>query len=284
MILRRSSTNLWKVIPGLGLAIVLLFNGSLAGAQVTDMGACVSSNRKFGGATAACAEAICSWQVCKDQIMYRESNTSRLSGTPNYTRDQGAAGTALAVCAPHEQVMQQCLSANTRKKVKSKPKKKEAGDKTPEKPAKEQWCKTGSDSDLETIGSKVDAMKQELLAYKKKLKPLRDEYRALGAAKKEQLAFITEEKAAHQADIAAFKSGSIDLETYRSRWTYSGRLDRLNDTVDAYSSKLARRKELWRLIEPLQTDYRKLGEHYKYIALQLLDTDHDCAGALSALD
>lgn len=284
MFLRSSSTHLCRVIPSLGLAIVLLPTGPLAWAQVTDMGACVSNNRKFGGATAACAEEICSWQVCKDQIMYRESNTSRLSGTPNYTKDQGATGTALAVCAPHEQVMQQCLSANTRKTVKSKPKKKETRDEAMAKPAKEQWCKTGSDSDIDVIGSKIDAMGQELLAYKEKLKPLRAEYQELGATRKAQLAFITDEKAAHRADIAEFKSGSIDLETYRSRWTYSGRLDRLNDAVDAYSSKLARRKELWRIIDPLQTDYKKLVERYKYIARQLLDNDHDCAAALSALD
>ena len=100
-------SNKW-VFKALVIALSLISNAIWA--TPTDFGACVKKNKQFAGATGACAEDICNWEVCKDQVIYATGSTGVTTEAPlSYNRDPGAWGAALAACKPKEQIMNQCL-------------------------------------------------------------------------------------------------------------------------------------------------------------------------------
>lgn len=251
------------------VAMLAVLTG-VACAQPTDYGKCVAQNKQFGGATAACAEEICDWQVCIDQVMYRTGTTSTSTESPlSYTKDPGSGGSAVATCKPKEQIMKMCQARN--KVVAPKPEEKP-------KPA---WCRTGSDTDLPALRAKAEAMKQDYLRTKQALKPLREQLQSHRDARKAAKEAIAPERAAFNADKARAKSDKDYVDTYKSKWVYSGRLKRLNDLIDAYNEQNKLAKELWPDVDRLQKQLKTQGDRYKYFAKTLMDDNRDCAGGMA---
>jgi hypothetical protein len=245
-------------------------------ADPTDFGTCVSQNKQFGGATAACAEDICNWEVCKDQIIYSTGSTGMIAGAPeSYSRNAGEEGSALAVCMPKQQIMSQCL----RREAKAAAKPKE-----PEKPKPAPWCKTGSDADIPRIHARLDERVAEINEVIEILKPLQQQYRehqeAIDAAREK----IDELDAEYHADVARYRANKEDLhDWFYGKWETSGRREYRNEIAHARNDQVKYRKELWTRIDPLQQQKDRLIARFKSIADITLNSHQDCAGAKAAL-
>ncbi len=259
------------VLAALSALTFSLF-AAMANAQPTDFGSCVAKNKQFGGATAACAEDICNWEVCKDQIIYSTGSTGLVPGAPLASnRNAGEEGSALAVCMPKQQIMDRCLASEVRAAAK------------PPEPPKPPWCKTGSDADLPTIRVKYNALSAQINTLTAALKPLQQRYEKHGQDMEDAKSAYEPMKTAFKAAKARAQTDEDYRSTYKSNWIYSGKLDLLNELIDAYNEQNNYQIELWPDIERLQDQRTALKEKRKSIGRDMLDRDRNCAGALAAL-
>lgn len=259
---------------GLAAAASIALAGT-ALAQPTDYGACVAKNKKFGGATAACASETCTWEVCKDRVIYRTGTTSRSTDAPlSYQKDPGAWSAALAVCIPDKKIMDRCMHREV--KATARPSQENKKKRPP-------FCRTGYDIDLGMIKLKVSAMANTLKSYKRAMKPLDKQRKSHRAAIKAATKFIKPERARFRADKARAKGNKDYRKTYNAKWISSGRLNRLNDVINARNEQALYFKKVLADLEPLEAKFQALGKRYKFIAHELLDTKRDCAAAKAAL-
>lgn len=205
---------------------------------------CVQANENAGGGAAACAQQICKLQDCK-------------------TANQANPST----CATLEQSMYTCF----RNQPQTKPK----ALSTPG-----QWCKTGRDSDIDLIRKKVNALKSSIAPKQKTRKAAYTAAAKLRADYQDLNARVQKESAAHDA----LKTDTPKAyKKYQKKWVKSGRLDALNADIAHLKQIKSQFDMALNHYKQADQDYRKTKTRYTTITQTTLDANHDCQGALNAL-
>ena len=191
--------------------------------------------------------AACAVQICKLQDC-KDANA-------------GNAGN----CQTLEQSMFQCFRENPTPKP---------------TPTVNQWCKNGRDADIPLIRTKVAALKKTIEPKQAKRKQtydiatnLRTQYQSLNA-------HIKDESAAH----ALVKSDTPKTyKKYQKKWIKNGRLDKLNSDIKRLKQIKSEFDKALASYKQADIDYKTTLKSYKTITQTMLDNNHDCQGALSAL-
>ena len=259
-----SKLKIVVAIAGLGLSAMLL-TGPTAFAEPVDYGACVSTNKKIKGATAACAAEICAWEVCKSQIIYSTGTTGVSTEAPlSYNRDPGAEGAAITTCMPKQQIMNSCLNAAARKRSNT-------------------FCKTGSDDDLPFIRAQLNAKTSSFKSLKKEIDELTTN---INDQKEEHQAIIDVWQPMnneYHSDLSMARSAPSAAEYVQGKWISSGKRGHMNNLAASASTLAASINADIETLKSMKTRSAKKSAELKFIAKNLLDDNQDCAAAKSEL-
>jgi len=185
-------------------------------------------------------------------------------------KDPGAWGTALAVCKPHEQIMNSCLQRELKAKTKAHQKKKENAK------TKKKWCKTGDDSAYPIIKKEFDALIAQYKVYKAKIKELLEKNKRLYAEYQEEKATIKSRAQTIRNDKATMKA-----DDYNRKWIHSGRIRRHNENIRETKSKGREINELSKEIKELRAKKKNLYKRFDPVGRAM--NERDCAKAMALL-
>ncbi|PHR62612.1 MAG: hypothetical protein COA47_03440 [Robiginitomaculum sp.] len=242
---------------------IMLGSVTAAFAEPVDYAKCVAKNQKFPGATATCAAQICNWEVCKSAIIYSTGSTGRIAGaSQSYREDKGAEGSALATCMPHEQIMNRCMMANTPKVA---------------------WCATGLDADIPVIQNKMDTLRTEIQENKRQYDLKTFQQEILDKEINELLIVVQSMSEEFLSDKASAGGSDEAYGAFIAKWDSGGRLALAQARQTKHTAKVTKFNGIY---EQLTLDYQSLiqmKDFYNHVNGDVMETQHDCAAAKTAL-